>query len=61
MYHLTPRVFLASQSFHLDEEIWFLTLAMTNQLLTAKPTNKDNSANNATRIALSGEQMRIGN
>jgi len=56
-----PRVFLAFPSFHLDEEIWFSTSAMTNQLLTAKPTNKDNSTNSATPIVLSGEQMRSGN
>ena len=56
-----PRVFPTFRSFHHDEEIWFSTSAMTNQLLMAKSTNKDSSANNATSIVLSDGQMRSGN
>ena len=58
---LYPWVFPTFQSFHLDEEIWSSTSAMTNQLSMAKPTNKDSSANSATPIVLSDEQMRRGN
>jgi len=58
IYHLTPWASPAFRFFYHDEKIWFSMSATTNQSSTEKPTSKGSSANSATLIVLSDEQMR---